>query len=628
MQVIAGTPDFTYPERGVLVKRDRYGIPKIIPLGIRVSLRNCKDPSSVMVIRLTLTLISVYRVFPTKVKPSLDTITGAFEGISQRLPQEEIDTVVKAFIKRRIGFGSLRGFISESAGPNMNVATWSSGIDALAFIFYPKQLLYFLKIGFVTRSYGYSIWMLLLLLMFGIPYYVFYIGGSARKLILGRLGVVYDQAGKARVVAITNWWIQLALKPLHESIFRFLRTVPQDGTFDQPKPLESILKVKSGSKYFSYDLSAATDRLPLALQRQVLQSLGVQDDLWAGLLDFPWFYNKQPVWYAVGQPMGAYSSWAMLALTHHVLVRVCAARSGLDPSTFRDYAVLGDDIVISNDDVAAEYLRLMSYLGVGISLHKSLVSEDTLEFAKRLIRTESDLSPLGPGLILSTQRNKKLVPTFVAECVRLGFVSIPNTVLGLIRSLPKKYSSETFISLQVCFGLSGAVSSHGHADPYSGIAWCAHGEYTPNLLRYCFFEGTMSLLLERYREAVKQAEQESTYFFRNWWKKVRARSPLARFLANLLILISPAFWLYASALLKAEETSKSSLSSFQKEKHDGSWSDIRDLTLREPLLDPISLDWRDSRRVKAAFKSFQRLDYLISRTRDEMSVFHSEDELY
>jgi hypothetical protein len=32
--------------------------------------------------------------------------------------------------------------------------------------------------------------------------------------------------------------------------------------------------------------------------------------------------------YSVGQPMGALSSWGMLALTHHCLVQMAAKRSG------------------------------------------------------------------------------------------------------------------------------------------------------------------------------------------------------------------------------------------------------------------------------------------------------------
>lgn len=629
LQVIAGSPDLTYPEKGIWVKRDSYGIPTIIPLHIRVHLQK-RDPGKVLVVRLALMLLSIYRVFPTKVKPDLGTIISPFSGISPELPQIEIDRVVKRFVRKKVAFGPFRGFISESAGPNMNVATWASGIDALAFIWYPRQLLCFLKIGLITRSYGYSVWLLLLLLMFGPLYLVFYMVGYGSKLALGKLGVVYDQAGKARVVAITNWWIQLALKPLHESIFRFLKTVPQDGTFDQPAPLELLLKVQNDSKFHSYDLSAATDRLPLSLQRQVLHSLGVRDDLWSGILDFPWVYQRHAVKYAVGQPMGAYSSWAMLALTHHVLVRVCALRVGRDPGAFSDYAVLGDDIAIRDDDVAAEYLRLMAYLGVNISFNKSLVSKDTIEFAKRVISTEGDLTPIGPGNILQASRRKESVAMFVTECVRLGYTPTSNTVLELLRSLPKKFRGEIPIALQVCFGLNGAFNRHGQTDPYSGIVWCSHGEWTPDLLRYCFWEGILSLLFEKYREAVEQSLKDETYFYRNWWKKVRTSGILAGFLANLLILFSPAFWLYASALIKAKEESESTLSSFLKEtrKMSGTWQEVRALTLREPLLHPTSLDWRDRSRAKAAYKSLLRLENLIHRTRDEMIVFPGEDGVY
>jgi len=33
--------------------------------------------------------------------------------------------------------------------------------------------------------------------------------------------------------------------------------------------------------------------------------------------------------YAIGQPMGALSSWAMLALTHHLIVQIAAQRVGI-----------------------------------------------------------------------------------------------------------------------------------------------------------------------------------------------------------------------------------------------------------------------------------------------------------
>lgn len=78
--------------------------------------------------------------------------------------------------------------------------------------------------------------------------------------------------------------------------------------------------------------------------------------------------------------MGAYSSWAMLALTHHVIVRIAAHKVGIN--NFSDYCVLGDDIVIRNDAVADAYYNLMADLGVSINLGKSVNSNDFAEFAK------------------------------------------------------------------------------------------------------------------------------------------------------------------------------------------------------------------------------------------------------
>jgi hypothetical protein len=92
---------------------------------------------------------------------------------------------------------------------------------------------------------------------------------------IGRLAVVKDQAGKGRIVAITNYFIQLCLYPLHRTLFHILSKIKTDGTFDQRKPLEILVeRIKSGElsghKYSCFDLSAATDRLPVDVQCQVL----------------------------------------------------------------------------------------------------------------------------------------------------------------------------------------------------------------------------------------------------------------------------------------------------------------------------------------------------------------------
>lgn len=55
--------------------------------------------------------------------------------------------------------------------------------------------------------------------------------------------------------------------------------------------------------------------------------------------------KDQRVSYAVGQGMGILSSFPVMALTHHVIVQRVAKKSGAK-LPFRDYAILGDDIVI------------------------------------------------------------------------------------------------------------------------------------------------------------------------------------------------------------------------------------------------------------------------------------------
>lgn len=103
--------------------------------------------------------------------------------------------------------------------------------------------------------------------------------------------------------------------------------------------------------------------------------------------------------YGCGQPMGALSSWAMLAVTHHFLVQyarfnVCLDR-GYPYTPTRDYCILGDDLIITDISLAKAYLRLLKMLGMEVNLSKSIVSSNrTLEFAKRTFVLGRDVSPI------------------------------------------------------------------------------------------------------------------------------------------------------------------------------------------------------------------------------------------
>lgn len=87
----------------------------------------------------------------------------------------------------------------------------------------------------------------------------------------------------------------------------------------------------------------------------------------------------------------------------------------------RKYAVLGDDVIVSDD--APRYLEIMSGFGVGISLSKSIISNEFVEFAKR-VRTlkGEDYSIIGPGLIMSAVRNRYLSAVVLADALRKDLV--------------------------------------------------------------------------------------------------------------------------------------------------------------------------------------------------------------
>jgi len=82
-------------------------------------------------------------------------------------------------------------------------------------------------------------------------------------------------------------WTQTILKPLHDSLSDILRSLPNDGTFDQQAAVKRCFsKVSSAGFSYGYDLSAATDRLPIRLQSAILTCLYGKrvSDCWVDLL--------------------------------------------------------------------------------------------------------------------------------------------------------------------------------------------------------------------------------------------------------------------------------------------------------------------------------------------------------
>jgi len=59
----------------------------------------------------------------------------------------------------------------------------------------------------------------------------------------------------------------MLLRPIHKALFGILSQIDSDATMDQDAAVErGQLMLKSSGFAASYDLSAATDRLPVELQ--------------------------------------------------------------------------------------------------------------------------------------------------------------------------------------------------------------------------------------------------------------------------------------------------------------------------------------------------------------------------
>lgn len=183
----------------------------------------------------------------------------------------------------------------------------------------------------------------------------------------------------------------------------------------------------------SFDLSSATDRFPIEYQLFVIEELLGKEyakswkHLMVGLpFSITWESPRKgdDVYYRTGQPMGAYSSWAVFALCHHVLIRV-AGHYAFQRSSFDEYFVLGDDVVIANAGVAKIYRRLMgSNLGVTINLSKSIPNSNSFEFAKRIFVDGIDCSPFTWTQLLRSENRLVVLATFLSDMIERSVVPI------------------------------------------------------------------------------------------------------------------------------------------------------------------------------------------------------------
>lgn len=120
----------------------------------------------------------------------------------------------------------------------------------------------------------------------------------------------------------------------------------------------------------------------------------------------------------------------MLNLTHHLIVHFAATLA--HKSTVTKYIILGDDIVICDDDIALYYKRIIARLGVDISEAKTHVSQSTYEFAKRWIHKGREVTGLPLRGIFQNIKNPIIVYTILLDHSMKGNIYLFNGTLSTL----------------------------------------------------------------------------------------------------------------------------------------------------------------------------------------------------
>lgn len=343
---------------------------------------------------------------------------------------------VNACVPSRVSFSQFH--LTTKRGPNGH-ALWTSIVDFLSL---PDSLIESIKVvggRKLTKRINYmnKYKELLPISLFQLP----------KVLSFRKITAIPDVEGKSRVVAILDYWSQTSLRPLHHYLFRCLKQINQDCTFDQGSFISKL--PNNGEIYYSVDLSAATDRFPIQLIEEVLLPKFGETFVkeWRNIMVGYSFDTKEgPISYQVGNPMGAYSSWNSFALAHHYVIYYCCRILKLK---WRDapYVMLGDDICIKHESLAKLYIKTMEDLGVKISYEKSHVSPYAYEFAKRFVHNNQEITPFPINALHEFRNNPVLGLNLLISEERKGWSHpIGTTLESLILLLEKRKFSSSYRS--------------------------------------------------------------------------------------------------------------------------------------------------------------------------------------
>ena len=253
------------------------------------------------------------------------------------------------------------------------------------------------------------------------------ISGAPPTKKMGDIHVIQERGYKARVIAMPVAGVQVAFQPLHKALNHILRSLPEDCTFDQGSGVDwATNSLKQGKTLHAVDLSSATDNFPLSFQIQVLLELGYpRINEFQQVCRHSWDSDFGELSYTKGQPMGLYGSFALFALSHHILLSGIEGMLGKRDT----YRILGDDVIIDDTQVANDYYEALNTMNIPVSWDKTLTSDLLTEFAGKVISPNGTIptvkSPKNSGNLLG-------VDSFINYCRATRRVTH-------LSSVPKQY---------------------------------------------------------------------------------------------------------------------------------------------------------------------------------------------
>jgi hypothetical protein len=314
--------------------------------------------------------------------------------------------------------------------------------------------------------------------------------------IHSRLTQFPEKSGKTRTIAIIDYYSQRCLKPLHKGLMTILKKLVSDGTYSHQN-VGNFAQNATKEKSFigCTDLTAATDRFPAIIQEKLLYELLKNDELSSALWTllakraFKLSWSDEIVTYNCGQPMGAYASWPLFALSHHLVVEYCAET--VIKSVKTKYRIIGDDNVIIDQKVFNKYLTVMKDLGLSINTGKTVVSSkdadySAAEVAKQLYLNGINLTPLTPGFVRNIKK-----PYMFNTCIgildeRYGSLSSEAPSM-LIKRLYRKGKTRKLV------WLLGTNPINGHIKP-SSLGYDEYCPWDPNKIEEYQYNYTQIIL--------------------------------------------------------------------------------------------------------------------------------------